>query len=303
MPLITQAARVLEMVARYGSIRRAAERVNAAPSAVNRQILNLEAELGTPLFERLPRGMRLTEAGKVVVEQVRAWQLENQRIQASVGNLKGHPGGHIRIGLMECLAAEFLPLAFRSLQLDHPGASLHAAVGGTTEIARQLAAGEIDLAITFNAPRDAGLKIVHETSFEMGAVMPPGHTLADRVEVRIDDLFDYPLIMADNSLTIGPVVDDMLERSRRPPIRRVTTNSVTMLKTMVAQGTGISILTTIDVFSEVSTGRLCFRPLAGARMFELLSVTARDIKALNPATRHFAQIIGSTLDSLSRAES
>ncbi|WP_245500341.1 LysR substrate-binding domain-containing protein, partial [Mesorhizobium sp. M4B.F.Ca.ET.089.01.1.1] len=109
---------------------------------------------------------------------------------------------------MECLAAEFLPQAFSGLRLEHPGASLHATVGGTAEIARQLTADEIDLAITFNAPRDAGLKIVHETRFEMGVVMRPDHPLADQAEVHVDDLFDHPLIIADNSLTIGPVVDD-----------------------------------------------------------------------------------------------
>jgi hypothetical protein len=63
MPLLSQAARLVDEVARNGSIRRAAARVNASPSAVNRQILNLEAELGVALFERLPNGMRLTAAG------------------------------------------------------------------------------------------------------------------------------------------------------------------------------------------------------------------------------------------------
>jgi DNA-binding transcriptional LysR family regulator len=58
MPLLSQAARLVDEVAKNGSIRRAAARVNASPSAVNRQILNLEAELGVALFERLPNGMR-----------------------------------------------------------------------------------------------------------------------------------------------------------------------------------------------------------------------------------------------------
>lgn len=302
MPLITQAARALEMVARYGSIRRAAERINSAPSAVNRQILNLETEFGTPLFERLPRGMRLTEAGKVVVERIRAWQLENQRTLASVASLKGHGGGHVRIGLMESLAAEFLPQAFHRLQLLHSGASLYATVAGTAEITRQLVADEIDIAVTFNAPRDAGLKFVNEMRFEMGAVMPPDHPLVALKEVRIDDVFDHALVISDNSLTIGPLVDNMLERSRRHPIRTVTTNSVTTLKAMVAQGTGIGILITIDVFSEIRAGSLSFRPLAGARMFEVLSVAARDIKALNPVAHDFTLIIGSMLESLSQAK-
>ena len=130
-----------------------------------------------------------------------------------------------------------------SLQLRHPSASLHATVWGTAEVAHQLMAGEVDLAVTFTAPRDLGLKIMHETRFEMGAVMRPDHPLAGRQEVCIDDPFDCPFIIADNSLAIRPIVKDMLERPRKPPIRTVTTNSVTMLKTLVAQGTGISILT------------------------------------------------------------
>ena len=57
--------------ARAGSIRQAAERLHVAPSAVNRRIKDLEAELGVPLFERLPRGMRLTAAGELFVQYVR----------------------------------------------------------------------------------------------------------------------------------------------------------------------------------------------------------------------------------------
>ncbi|MEI3851214.1 MULTISPECIES: LysR family transcriptional regulator [Ensifer] len=298
MPLITQAAKVLEMVARYGSIRRAAERVNSAPSAVNRQILNLEAELGTQLFERLPRGMRLTEAGKIIVEQVREWQRDNQRTLASVEHLKGTGGHQMRIGLMECLAAEFLPRTFSELQLRHPDASLRAIVGSTAELTARLMANEIDLAITFNAPQDIGLKLMHEVRVQRGAVMRPDHPLASRAELHLEDLLEYPLILVDNTLTMGPVVDEMLERSRRPPIRAVVTNSVTILKAMVAEGGGVSILTPIDVFSEVRAKSLLFKPLAGARMFELLSVAARDAKALNSTTRDYVRIIALTLDGL-----
>jgi DNA-binding transcriptional LysR family regulator len=298
MPLITQAARVLEMVARYGSIRRAAERVNSAPSAVNRQILNLEAELGTQLFERLPRGMRLTEAGKVIVERVREWQRDNQRTLASIEHLKGDGGRQVRIGLMECLAAEFLPRTFSELRVRHPGASLHAIVGGTAELAGRLMANEIDLAITFNAPHDIGLKVLHAVRTERGAVMRPDHPLARRREVRLEDVFEYPLVLFDNTMASGPILEDMLERSGRPPNRVVATNSVTVVKAMVSDGTGISIVAPIDVFSEVRAGSLCFKPLTGARMFELLSVAARDAKALNPTTRDFAKIIASTLDDL-----
>ncbi len=300
MPLITQAARVVEMVARYGSIRRAAERVNSAPSAVNRQILNLEAEFGTPLFERLPRGMRLTDAGRLVVEQVRQWQRDNQRALAHLADLTGRGQAYVRVGTMECLAADFLAGAFGALRQRHPGVALRAVVGGTGDVAGRLMAGEIDLAVTFNAPRDIGLKVIHERRMELGAVMRPDHPLAKKPEVQLDALFDHPLVLADHTLTIGPVVDDMLERSRRPGARAVVTNSVTTLKTMIGEGVGVSVLTFADVFREVRTGQLRFVPLAGQRMFEVLSVAVRDTKALGALTREFARILVAALDEVEK---
>ena len=61
----------IDEIARCGSIRKAAQRLNVASSAVNRQILALEEEFGAPLFERLPRGLRLTAAGEMCVEHIR----------------------------------------------------------------------------------------------------------------------------------------------------------------------------------------------------------------------------------------
>ena len=62
----------VDEVARVGSIRQAADRLHIAPSAVNRRILDIEEELGTPLFERLPRGVRLTAAGELFVAYIRS---------------------------------------------------------------------------------------------------------------------------------------------------------------------------------------------------------------------------------------
>jgi DNA-binding transcriptional LysR family regulator len=300
MPLITQSARLLEMVARYGSIRRAAERVNAAPSAVNRQILNLEAELGTLLFERVPRGMRLTEAGKLLVDQIRAWQRDYERARASVEGLKGRNGELVRIGVMECLAADFLPRAFGELQQEHPDATMRAVVDGTAEIASQLLSNEIDLAVAFNMPRDTGLKIVQEIRVELGAVMPPSHRLAREREVPLSALLEYPLVLADGTLSIRPIVDAMLERTRRPAAEAVVTNSIIMLKSMVMRGAGVGVLTSVDVYSEVKAGQLHFAPIAGARVFELLSVSVRDTKALNPSAVRMAEIVSSAMDKLTQ---
>lgn len=298
MPLITKGARALEVVARYGSIRKASEHINAAPSALNKQILNLEQEYGTPLFERLPRGMRLTEAGHVLVGQIRAWQDDNHRASAAVETLKGRGGGYVKIGIMECLADQFLSQAFGKLRAMHEDVSLRAIVGGTTDLAARLMAGEIDIAVSFNVPHDVGLRTTQEVKLGIGAVLPPDHPLIRCADVQIRDLWEYPLVLADETLTIGPIVNGMLQRTAGEDVGAVMTNSISVLKSLVKQNQGISLLTRIDIQKEIQSGELIFKPLTGNRMFTTLSVAIRDEKALSPSSRQLVEIICSMLNDL-----
>ena len=81
--------RYADEVARAGSIRQAAERLHVAPSAVNRRIQDIEEELGTPIFERLPRGMRLTTAGELFMRYVRGRAADLERVRSEIEELKG----------------------------------------------------------------------------------------------------------------------------------------------------------------------------------------------------------------------
>src|SRR4030095_1873090 len=83
--------------ARSGSIRKAAQRLFVASSAVNRQILQLESELGTELFDRLPTGMRLTAAGEVVLHHVRTTLHDFELLRSELDAQKGERSGHISI--------------------------------------------------------------------------------------------------------------------------------------------------------------------------------------------------------------
>ena len=85
-------ANVVE-VARMGSIRKAAERLNLTPSAMNRRIQDLEAEVGTPLFERRPRGVRLTTAGEMFVRYARSQIAEAERMLSQVEDLRAYIAG------------------------------------------------------------------------------------------------------------------------------------------------------------------------------------------------------------------
>lgn len=300
MPILTHGATVLETVARYGSIRKAAEQMNATASALNRQIHNLEVEYGQPLFERLPRGMRPTEAGQALIDQVRRLQQEVRDTNARVERFKTSFGGEVSIGFMECLAPDFLPAALRSLRADFAGARLNAIVAGTNSITELIKSGAVDLGVMFNAPHSIDLTVIATAQLPFGVVMHPQHRLAKRAVVDVDEILNEYFILTDESLTIGPISTLMLERIRSPVNKVAVTNSIAFQVALLREGMGISILTRLDVLREVERGELRFVPLSGARMSAGLSLLSRDVRALTRTARAMADIIGNNLRELER---
>ena len=110
----------LDEVSRLGSIRKAASRLNVASSAINRQILALENDLGPPIFERMPRRLRLTSTGEILIAHVRETLKGHQRVEAQIEALKGLARGEVTIATMNGLAAGPLPRFLNSILDRHP---------------------------------------------------------------------------------------------------------------------------------------------------------------------------------------
>ncbi|WP_158814653.1 LysR family transcriptional regulator [Methylocapsa sp. S129] len=266
MPLISPAALLVDEVARFGSIRRAAERLNASASAVNRQILNLEAELGAPLFERMPRGVRLTAAGEVVVDDVRRWRRELERATGRIRELKGLQRGHVAIGVMECFVAGVLPRTIGALQRRHPGVTVEVFIGGTEQILERLAAQTIDVALCFNPPTRPHVTAMLKLSARPGLVASCDHPVAQKKSIRLSDCARYSFVMPDRSLGLRRVADDALRRAGIEPLAVVATNSTSLIKALISEGGHLAILSYMDVLAEVEAGRLSFVSIEDIRL-------------------------------------
>lgn len=111
----------VDAVARHGSIRKAADALSVASSALNRQILDLETDLGTALFERLPRGVRLTAAGEVFLAYARQAISELKAVESQVEQLRGLVRGQVGVAAVELVAGELLPSAITRSRFDRAG--------------------------------------------------------------------------------------------------------------------------------------------------------------------------------------
>ena len=109
----------VDEVARTGSIRRAAAKLHVTASAVNRRIMDLEVELGAPLFERRARGVRLTAAGEVFVRYVREQGAGLERTRSHIEDLRGLRRGTVRIACSQALGFDFMPRMIAEFRRRH----------------------------------------------------------------------------------------------------------------------------------------------------------------------------------------
>ena len=134
-------------VARTGSIRRAAEQLNLTPSALNRRIQDVEAELGTAIFERLPRGVRLNAAGELLIRHIRNQIADMGRVRSQIEDLSGFRRGTIAIASSQALAYDFLPSMIASYRAEFPLVEFDLQVRDHGEALAALLEFEVDLAM------------------------------------------------------------------------------------------------------------------------------------------------------------
>jgi DNA-binding transcriptional LysR family regulator len=262
MPIYTTAVRCFEEVARLGSIRRAAEHLNLTGSAVNRQVLRLEEELGTPLFERLPRGMRLSAAGELLLASMRRQQHDLKDALAQFEALRGLRRGHVTVSVLSYLSEAYLASFVADFRKDYPGITFTLLSGNSEHIIRSVLDGSADLGFGYPPQRGAPLRRIAEWPTRFGAVMAPGHPLAGRDKLRLRDCVLHPLVLPELGMESRTFAEQC--GLARWPDRNVVaeTNSFPTLLALVRSGVGLGFMSELDTVIEVAQKRIVFVPLA-----------------------------------------
>src|ERR1700761_1075631 len=141
--------RVLVAVARHGSVTAAARELNSAQPSVSHHLARLEAETGVRLIQRAGRGIRLTDAGRLLAD--RAAEVLG-RLDAAENELAAHAGlraGRVRLAAFPSAPGTIVPAAAAMLQAGHPGMDLRLTEAEPPEALRMLRAGYVDVALVF----------------------------------------------------------------------------------------------------------------------------------------------------------
>ena len=261
--------RYFEAVAEAGSIRRASERLHISPSAVDRQILKLEDYFGTPLFERRPNGMRLTDAGQLVLRHSRETLHDFARLRGDIDNLRGIVSGQVTISTLDSLTVHFLPEAVARFVAVHPAVQIRVIALDPVETMHSVAQGNADLGLTFSPARRRGISLLADVPSPMCAIMKPDHELAARKSVTLDECSACRLMYQDHSASMQPFFGNEMEafKSAHKPV--AISNTLAVLKRLLLRGVGIAFYTRLGFAEELASGRLVAIPLEGERLSAL----------------------------------
>lgn len=268
--------------ARLGSVRAAADFLNVAPSAVSRQITQLEHELGMPLLERHRRGVKPTEAGERVLEYYRQRLAQQEVLLESLQSLKGLQSGSLVLaigeGFIEGLAG---PLSRFSAR--YPGIELKVNLCGTNEVIRQVVEDEAHLGLVFHPTRDPKIRTHVSRPQPVCAVVNPQHALArqfggqrfgaqegsrraagEAAPLSLAALAGHSLALPEVSFGIRQIVAQAEHQAGVMLSPTLTCNALAMLKQFALHG-GVTLLPEFVVSEEVAAGRLCRIPLQEAQ--------------------------------------
>ncbi|RZL10920.1 MAG: LysR family transcriptional regulator [Rubrivivax sp.] len=284
--------RYVDEVARVGSIRQAAERLHVAPSAVNRRILDLEEELGTLIFERLPRGMRLTTAGELFVRYIRGRTAELDEVRSQIEELKGLRRGRVSLVASQALAPTLLPAVVATFRESHSLAAYGVRIGDHLQALEDLRAYQADLALVFNLSPEPDIESLAAFDQHLVAVMHRSHPLATRPGVRIRDCADYPLVLPHREIAGRQLLERFLMRSSVKLQPVIESNSFEFLRGCLYHGHTISFQIAMGAVSDGGElvalpiedrnfphGRLVLASLRGRQLPVIAHAFAEHLKA------------------------
>lgn len=286
--------RYLEEVVRRGSIRKAAEALNVASSAVNRQILKLEASLGSPLFERRAGGVRLTPAGEILARHARETLYGFARVKASIDDLKGLKTGQVKIVALDSLMVDFLPVALEEFHRLYPGVHFTVMASGPSDVGEEVLSGEADIGVSFALGNMDHLRVLARIPTAIQAMVAAGHPLARRRVVRLVDCAEYPLALVHDTLPLTPLMESELVRAGAEPSALLRSNSIEFMRQAVKAGMCVAFFTRLGFGHEIDRKEVAAIPLAETRLNGI------PLAVMVPARRRLSVAAAAVADHLAR---
>ncbi|MFH9677617.1 LysR family transcriptional regulator [Streptomyces sp. NPDC017405] len=283
-------------LARTGSFTAAAAALHLAQSTVTVHIRSLERDLGVPLFDRLPTGALLTDAGRRLLAEAEEVLDAVARLRSAAGE-DGPVAGRVVVGTPESLCATRLPAVIAALRTEHPDVDVDLRAAGTEECLQGLRSGHLDLALLMTADtedtesREIATEPVAREALAL--VAAPGHPLAGRDRrAAWGDLAAEHFFLLEEGCAYSDAFEQRLRAAPGAGPRVTRFGSVDAARSCAAAGLGLTLLPATTVAEHLRDGRLRRIALDGPPLADVPVRLARHRRRwAAPAAREVARAL------------
>jgi DNA-binding transcriptional LysR family regulator len=289
-------------VARCGSIRKAAQNLFVASSAINRQIRNLEEELGCELFDRLPSGMRPNAAGERLLRHVQSTLHGFHLLRSELDALRGESTGHVAVAAMDSLFVDFLPSAVEHFAQAYPAVTYSVNSTQPAAVFDWLISGKCDIGITYLSHVPAGVEVVAKAALPPGVIMAPTHPLAKQDSISFADCVGHPMLRSSGLAPVPSEISPEFFEFWEAIHPWIVCNNTQMLKRLILGGHGIAVFSKLAFLDELESGDLVWRPLSNPTINAIgVGILVRTHHGLSHVAAEFVDRITRRLKQLEAA--
>ena len=256
-------ARVFKAVADRLSFSAAAHDLKLSQPSVSYQVKELEATVGTDLFDRLGKHVSLTQAGHLLYGYVRQTLNVIDEAEVALGELQGLKRGTLKVGASTTVGIYLIPSALGGFKKLHPGLAISLEIGARGDIQQKVLRNELDLAVVGPPLKDPDLVVVPFFTDELVVIAPLEHPLATRRDLTLKDLKDEPFLMREEGSGTRFEVEKAARRAKVKLQVEMELGSNGAIKHAVESGLGLAILSRYAIGLEETAGKLAILDVEG----------------------------------------
>lgn len=281
-------------IAQTGSFNRAAEKLYLTQPSVTARIQALEKELGQPLFERKPRGVRLTDAGRVLLPHAERVLNDIRVARRAVSDLESASGGTLSVGSALTTSTYMLPQVLSQFKTAHPSVEVNVRTGRSQQIQQLVLDDTVQLGLVHSpVAGHADIAAIPLYDEPIVLVLHPKHALSGQSEVTAADLATEPFITSDKASGYWSLVEQFWASAGLVPRVTMELDSIETTKRMVMSGLGLAMLPRGTVEGELATHQLVVVPVVhSGHLMRQTNLVHRRGKIWSGISRAFLEILG-----------
>jgi DNA-binding transcriptional LysR family regulator len=272
-------------IAERQNVTKGAQRASLSPAAASERLKSLEEQLGTRLFYREPRGVRLTPAGELLLRHARVILRQVEHAKSEFSLYSADSTGHIRVFANTTAVTEFMPGLLARFMVERPGVTVDLQERTTNEVVRGILDYAADIGIVAGPVPTEGLEALCFSRDRLVLVTAENHPLSTKSAIAFADALDYDHIGMDEGSTLHTFLVETVKNMGRKLTLRVQMRSFEAMCRMIEAGVGVGILPQSAARHHQKTMRLNIIQLADSWSIRERRVLVREMEALPTCAR------------------